>query len=233
MKMIHILAAAAVMTLGLSTETFAASNRGPASAPAAKAASQGHDHAGHDHAGHEGHAHDAQKCEDGKDCKHDHAKAHSCKHGDKECSHKGGECKHADGKACGADCKECKHEGHDHGKCPHCAKGEKKARKTSSNEEKSEFRQKLDVQLDQVEAQIADLKTKAQATTTDAKTGIDAQIAKLETRRTQIEADVEKMTATSGRAWAKLKVSVQKAMNELEAGVQNAKAELDQKTKKQ
>lgn len=126
----------------------------------------------------------------------------------------GHKCDHAPGEACSHD-----HHGKDHAK-------------PASTDEKSEFRQKIDGQLDQIETQLTELKSKTATASAEAKTGLESRIAKLERRRTEIKADLDKMSATSGRAWTKFKAGLQKAVNELESGYKEAKTEFDKKEAK-
>ena len=99
-------------------------------------------------------------------------------------------------------------------------------------DEKAEWRRTVDTQLDQIEANISDLKKSAAETSGETKAALNDKIAILENHRNAIKADLAKTSDNSARAWNKFKQGVQKSVTDLQKGFADAKEEFTVKTAK-
>ncbi len=90
---------------------------------------------------------------------------------------------------------------------------------------KEDFKTKMKAQLDSISAQTKSLKEQAAAASSDAKVSLDKRIADLDQKRNEINAELDKASAKTGRAWTQFKSGVQKAVGELQAGYSEAKNE--------
>ena len=91
------------------------------------------------------------------------------------------------------------------------------ASKRYANEKKDEFVQRMQARLDAAKADLRTLKT-------DAKAKTDAAAADLEVRQKQASARLDALGKATGNAWSSLKAGVENAVDDLEQGVQRAKA---------
>lgn len=97
-----------------------------------------------------------------------------------------------------------------------------------SKEQKEAFQKDMEVKIDVVKTEIADLKKKAATKTGEAKKEAQTQIANLEKKQSELKADLAKLKKSSGKAWAEVKVGMGKAWDSLADSYKKAKAEFSE-----
>ena len=90
---------------------------------------------------------------------------------------------------------------------------------------KAEFEKELTASLDKVDAEIRELKAKAETLKADARAKLDKAVAELDARQKLARAKLDELGKASSGAWEHLKQGTKAAWEELEAAVKKAAAE--------
>jgi len=90
---------------------------------------------------------------------------------------------------------------------------------------KAEFEKELAANLDTLDAQVRDLKSKAEALKGDARTKLEKAVADLDVKQKSARAKLDELGKASSGAWEHLKQGTKAAWEELEAAVKKAAAE--------
>lgn len=96
----------------------------------------------------------------------------------------------------------------------------------SSGLSREEFQKKMKTELAEIESKIGDLKENASQASDEAQAEFKKQIKRLEDSRMAVTKQLNDASDTSGRAWSKMRVGLEKAMGELKSAYKDAKAEL-------
>jgi uncharacterized protein YicC (UPF0701 family) len=102
--------------------------------------------------------------------------------------------------------------------------------KQKASETADEFKQTMNEKLSKLKSQIDKLEVDAKSSTGKAKVSVNERLQALETRRGLLKRQLNETSEQSGRAWAQMKKSMSRAMNDLQVGIRNAKAEIKAKT---
>jgi hypothetical protein len=89
---------------------------------------------------------------------------------------------------------------------------------------KEEYQVKMDAQLKDVTAKLADLMAKADSAQTSAKAQYQDQIKHLRAKLNETQGRLQEIKASSGEAWMTLKDGTEKACGELRGALDNALA---------
>lgn len=95
------------------------------------------------------------------------------------------------------------------------------ATKRYANEKKEEFQARIDAKLKALSADVTRLKDEAKA---KAKDNYDATAKDLDAKQKKADAKAAELSKAGSKAWASLKGGVESAVDDLEKGVENAKA---------
>lgn len=90
---------------------------------------------------------------------------------------------------------------------------------------KAEFEKELTVNLDKLDAEIRELKTKADNLKGDARAKLDKAVADLDAKQKSARAKLDELGKASSNAWEHLKQGTKAAWEDLEAAVKKAAAE--------
>lgn len=90
---------------------------------------------------------------------------------------------------------------------------------------KAEFEKELTASLDKLDAEIRELKAKAETLKADARAKLDKAVAELDARQKLARAKLDELGKASSGAWEHLKQGTKAAWEELEAAVKKAAAE--------
>ena len=91
---------------------------------------------------------------------------------------------------------------------------------------KEEYQAKMEAQLKEVTAKLADLAAKADKAQADAKVKYQEQITQLKAKLNETQGRLQKIKASSGEAWLALKDGTEKAWSELRGALDGALAKL-------
>ncbi len=91
---------------------------------------------------------------------------------------------------------------------------------------KEEYQAKMEAQLKDVAAKLADLMAKAEKATADAKVQYQEQIRAVRAKLHETQGRLQQVKASSGEAWEALKDGTEKAWGELRSAVDNALSKL-------
>jgi hypothetical protein len=91
---------------------------------------------------------------------------------------------------------------------------------------KEEYQAKMEAQLKDVTAKLAELMAKADKATADAKVQYEAQIKTVKAKLQETQGHLQKIKSSSGDAWVVLKDGTEKAWGELRGAVDNALSKL-------
>ena len=89
---------------------------------------------------------------------------------------------------------------------------------------KEEYQARMEGQLKEVTAKLAELMAKADKATADAKVQYQAQIKTLKEKLQETQGRLQQLKASSGEAWVTLKDGTEKAWGELRGAVDGALA---------
>lgn len=89
---------------------------------------------------------------------------------------------------------------------------------------KEEYQVKMEAQLKEVTAKLAELAAKADKAQADAKVKYQEQITQLRTKLNETQGRLQKIKASSGEAWLTLKDGTEKAWGELRGALDGALA---------
>ena len=92
-----------------------------------------------------------------------------------------------------------------------------------TKEQKDQFEKDMKAKYAELQTEIASMKKQASEATGSAKKEMDAQIATLEKKQSDMKSDLRKLGKSSGAAWAEMKIGVSKAWDSLASSYQNAK----------
>ena len=90
---------------------------------------------------------------------------------------------------------------------------------------KAEFEKELTASLDKLDAEIRELKAKAETLKADARAKLDKAVAELDAKQKSARAKLDELGKASSDAWEHLKQGTKAAWEELEAAVKKAAAE--------
>lgn len=97
-----------------------------------------------------------------------------------------------------------------------------------AKENKEEFTRKMHENLESVEADIADLKSRAGVAASGAREKLNSQIEVLEGKRDDMKKRLDKISSTSDRAWKKMKSGLERAWSEVKVAYSKASKELEE-----
>jgi F0F1-type ATP synthase membrane subunit b/b' len=107
---------------------------------------------------------------------------------------------------------------------------DKAAANTDWQTDRAEFKKDMEDELAKIRKQIGELETQVGEASGKAKTELNKQLDSLEKRRMILSRRLDAASKTSGRAWDKMKIGLEKAMVELKMAYGAAKKEFDEKT---
>ncbi|MGQ0506515.1 MAG: hypothetical protein ACT4TC_14475 [Myxococcaceae bacterium] len=90
-------------------------------------------------------------------------------------------------------------------------------------EQKDAFESRMKARLDQLNAEIAQLKEKAKNGTDDVKRKAQAEVDALEPKKRAVENKLSELKSSGAGAWQKLKAGIEGAVDELERGIEHAR----------
>lgn len=97
-----------------------------------------------------------------------------------------------------------------------------------SKEQKEQFQKDMEVKLDELKKETADLKKSASEKTGKAKEEMKEQIKSLEKKQDEMKKDLAKLKKSSGKAWTEMKSGMSKAWDSLTESYKKAKAEFQE-----
>lgn len=89
-------------------------------------------------------------------------------------------------------------------------------------ETKDEFKARIDAQLKEWSARIAELKFKADVAEASVKAEYQKQVEALSLKKEETQAKLEELKKTSDEAWETIKVGVEHAAQDLKTAINNA-----------
>ena len=89
---------------------------------------------------------------------------------------------------------------------------------------KQAYKDKLEAQLEEWRAKIAQLKAQADKKEADAKIAYSKRIEELNSKKEAVEHKLKELTNASGEAWRELKSGVEKAVDDLKVSLEKARS---------
>jgi len=100
---------------------------------------------------------------------------------------------------------------------------------TQQDQQKTLYREKVQAELNKLNAQVDEMKAKAAQAQADAKIQYTSQIEELQTKQVAVQKQLEELQSASQDAWEDIKTGVEAAWLDLQQSFQNAVAKFDQK----
>ena len=100
---------------------------------------------------------------------------------------------------------------------------------TQPEQEQIIYREKVQAELNKLNAQVDEMKAKAAQAQADAKIQYSSQIEELQTKQVAVQMKLEELQAASQDAWEDIKTGLELAWLDLQQSFQNAVAKFDQK----
>ena len=100
---------------------------------------------------------------------------------------------------------------------------------TQPEQQQIVYRDKVQAELNKLNAQVDEMKAKAAQVQADAKIQYSSQIEELQTKQVAVQMKLEELQAASQDAWEDIKTGVELAWLDLQQSFQNAIAQFDQK----
>ena len=103
---------------------------------------------------------------------------------------------------------------------------QKQGERATARQQRDSYQEKAEARLRELKRQIDDLNTKAGKQGSEARKGLDRQVAQLDRQRVAVQQQLEKVRTASQQAWRDMKPDLDAAMKNLEAAYQHAAADL-------
>ncbi|UOF00763.1 sll1863 family stress response protein [Bdellovibrio reynosensis] len=97
-----------------------------------------------------------------------------------------------------------------------------------SVEQKEQFQKDMEVKLQDLKSEIADLKKSASEKSGKVKAGMKEKIAALESKQDEMKKDLAKLKKSSGKAWTEMKSGMNAAWDSLSKSYAKAKSEFSE-----